>query len=368
MPDNDFDWSASYVLPARLRLRPTPAGALQVDGEAADVSVEVARDQVPLLLAFARPLTAAAAYDAACREREVDRDGFRDSLQRWEAQGLLRTAAASPPTPARLALFAKAADEFFAQPSRRFPLRSPFELQRPVVYYPGLDTREIHDRRRLPWVATLESSFAVIQQEFSQLLEAGADFANVHRAHTSAGEWAAAYLWAFGRRIDDTCRRCPETVRALAAIPGVAQFGTTLFSALAPHTQIAPHHGYTNAKLRCQLPLRVPAGCRLKVGDQEVEQQEGRCIVFDDSFLHCAWNDSDEARFVLVFDFFHPDLTAAEIFYLSQLAHRQRLAEPYLADAAVGDKVGWVTAPASLSKSPEAAPPAPATPSNAPAS
>jgi hypothetical protein len=33
-----------------------------------------------------------------------------------------------------------------------------------------------------------------------------------------------------------------------------------------------------------------------------------------------------------------------------------RLAEPYLADAAAGDKAGWVTAAASRSESPEAAP------------
>ena len=345
MNESHFDWNVCYVIPAGSRFRSTPAGALQVDGEAADDSAEVSRDWVEIYLAFARPQSAEAAFLGNGRQPEVDRESFRQRLEAWTAQGLLRTSAPGAPAPARLGLFARAAEEFYEGAARRFPLRSHFALQRPVVFYPGLATLEIHDRRRFPWVAALEAAFPVIQQEFVGLQSGGTGFAAVHRTHTSAGEWAAAYLWAFGEKVDETCRACPETVRALGAIPGVAQFGTTLYSALAPHTQIAPHHGYTNAKLRCQLPLRVPGGCKLKVGDQEVEQQEGRCIVFDDSFLHSAWNDSEEPRFVLVFDFFHPDLTLPEVVYLSSLAQRRQLGKAYLGDAAAGEKVGWAGPP-----------------------
>ncbi|HVR10760.1 MAG TPA: aspartyl/asparaginyl beta-hydroxylase domain-containing protein [Thermoanaerobaculia bacterium] len=346
MDESDFEWDASYVIPAGTRFRSTPAGALQVDGEGADDSVEVPRAWVELYLAFARPQSAAEVLRGNGRRPRLDREDWRQRVAAWSAQGLLRRSGAGAATPARLALFAQAAEEFYGGGARRFPLRSPFALQRPVVFYPGLATLEIHDRRRFPWVAALEAAFPVIRRELLGLLSGEAGFATVHRTHTSSGEWAAAYLWAFGEKVDATCRACPETVRALGAIPGVAQFGTTLYSALAPRTQIAPHHGYSNAKLRCQLPLLVPGGCKLKVGDQEVEQQEGRCIVFDDSFLHSAWNDSAEPRFVLVFDFFHPDLTVPEIVYLSSLAQLRRLGKGYLGDAAAGKKVDWVGAAA----------------------
>jgi aspartate beta-hydroxylase len=232
--------------------------------------------------------------------------------------------------------------DYAAAPGRTFPLRSPFELQRPALYYPGLGTREIHDRRAFPWTAALEESFPLIQQEFAALV-GGADFAKVHRSYTSTGEWAAAYLWAFGEVIEETRHLCPETTRLLQAIPGVAEFGTTLFSALAPHSYIAPHCGTTNAKLRCQLPLRVPRDCKLKVGDYELEQEEGVCLVFDDSFLHAAWNESDEPRFVLIFDFFHPDLTRAEVEYLALMAQEKKMAKFYR-DQAAGKKAAWVKA------------------------
>jgi aspartate beta-hydroxylase len=338
MSETDFDWNSPYVIPASLSFRPTPSGSLQVAGEAGQASAEVPREWVSLLLVFSKSRIAEAAYEVATEEWEVDRESFQELVQAWLTQGLLRISETSQQEPARLALFTK------AMAAGASPIRSHFALQRPTEFYPGLDTREVHDRDRFPWVAALEGAFPVIRDEFARLVGAGSGFSSVYRAHTSTGEWAASYLWVYGEKVEDTCRSCPETARILSSIPGVAEFGTTLYSALAPHTHISPHHGYTNAKLRCQLPLRVPGRCRLKVGDQEIEQQEGRCIVFDDSFLHSAWNDSDEARFVLVFDFFHPDLTPAEIQYLLRFASERTLAKPVLDQAAASEKVGWTRA------------------------
>jgi aspartyl/asparaginyl beta-hydroxylase (cupin superfamily) len=344
MQEADFDWNRPYGMPASLRFRSTPSGALQVDGGAGEPTVEVPRDWVPLVLAFAQSQTAEAAYEAATEDWEVDRETFQTLLQAWIAQGLLRPSGADLDEPSRLALFKRTVE---AEPSLRVPLRSHFPLQRPLEFYPGLETREVHDRERFPWVAMLEAAFPVLQEEFSRLVEGGPGFSAVYRSQTSTGEWAASYLWVFGRKVEETCRLCPETTRILSAIPGVAEFGTTMYSGLAPHTHIAPHFGHSNAKLRCQLPLRVPGRCRLKVGDHEIEQQEGRCIVFDDSFLHSAWNDSDEPRFVLVFDFFHPDLTPGEVRYLARLASDQQLAKGYLDQAAKGGRVDWAAPAAS---------------------
>lgn len=72
------------------------------------------------------------------------------------------------------------------------------------------------------------------------------------------------------------------------------------FSAISKKTHITQHYGPTNKKLRCHLPLTVPkktsneqdvSPCRLVVGGTSVDLEEGKCIVFDDSFLHEAFND-----------------------------------------------------------------------------
>ena len=56
----------------------------------------------------------------------------------------------------------------------------------------------------------------------------------------------------------------------------------------------------------------VPDGCGLKVADETRVPEEGRLMVFDDTWQHSAWNDSDEPRVVLIFELWHPELTPPE--------------------------------------------------------
>ena len=67
------------------------------------------------------------------------------------------------------------------------------------------------------------------------------------------------------------------------------------------------------------LPLMVPENCALKVGGELHEWQEGRVVVFDDTYEHEAWNRSDKTRVVLIFDLWNPYLTEAERAALGEL-------------------------------------------------
>lgn len=60
----------------------------------------------------------------------------------------------------------------------------------------------------------------------------------------------------------------------------------------------------------------ISLACRLVVGGVPKTLSEGKCVVFDDSFQHEAFNDCDIAsppRVVLVIDFWHPDFTDDEV-------------------------------------------------------
>jgi aspartyl/asparaginyl beta-hydroxylase (cupin superfamily) len=85
-----------------------------------------------------------------------------------------------------------------------------------------------------------------------------------------------------------------------------------MFSALAPHTRIPPHHGETNARLVVHLPLIIPPGCWYRVGFEERNWKVGEALIFDDTIEHEARNDSDELRVVLIFDVWNPLLSPAE--------------------------------------------------------
>jgi hypothetical protein len=113
---------------------------------------------------------------------------------------------------------------------------------------------------------------------------------------TDRGDWNVYYLHLHNADYEANRARCPVTTATLAGVPRSYQHA--FFSAVAPGTHITPHTGPTNKKLRCHLPLLVPPGglSRIRVGDETVVFEEGKCFVFDDSFEHEVWNDAGAWR------------------------------------------------------------------------
>lgn len=81
---------------------------------------------------------------------------------------------------------------------------------------------------------------------------------------------------------------------------------TAGFSSLLPGTHIAAHTGYPDGVLRCHLGMIGCDGCSLRVGDETHNWQEGKCLVFDDTTEHEAWNRGTQTRIVLLLDFKYP--------------------------------------------------------------
>ena len=99
--------------------------------------------------------------------------------------------------------------------------------------------------------------------------------------------------------------KCPKTAELIYSIPTILSCD---FSFLPAQTKIKPHEGYTRMVLRCHLPLIVPVGnqCGIRVGNETHFWKEGELVIFDDSFEHEAWNNSNEDRVVLMFDIPNP--------------------------------------------------------------
>ncbi|HEY3784632.1 MAG TPA: aspartyl/asparaginyl beta-hydroxylase domain-containing protein [Steroidobacteraceae bacterium] len=138
---------------------------------------------------------------------------------------------------------------------------------------------------------------------------------NQWRELNHSRRWGAYFLWDEGRPLEDHIARCPKTAAMLTTIPGVDIPGrgpTSFFSILEGHTTIPPHTGVTNTRVIVHLPLIVPPGCRFRVGGETREWRPGETWVFDDTIEHEAWNDSDLARAILIFDVWNPQLTPIE--------------------------------------------------------
>lgn len=160
---------------------------------------------------------------------------------------------------------------------------------------PQIQFYEVAD---FPFVPALEANWPSIRAELEQLQSK--HFIPWSERYLYQDGWTTFGLYAFGIRIEKNCQLCPRTATLIESIPNLITAG---FSALGPHTHIAPHAGYPDGVLRCHLGLSVPAACGIRVGDAVRHWQEGHCLIFDDTFEHEAWNRSDETRIVLLLDF-----------------------------------------------------------------
>jgi hypothetical protein len=187
--------------------------------------------------------------------------------------------------------------------------------------YPGLRAQAWHPPGHFPIVSALERAADVIAAEVAALDPSSFQRENERISRT--GSWDVLFLYERGRRHDANCARCPATVAVLEAHEIVRTMaGLAYFSRMSPGTHVAPHRGPTNMRVRCHLGVSVPEGdCGIRVGGERRRWEAGRCIVFDDSFEHEAWNATESVRTVLIVDLWHPDLTSEEIAVLEGL-HR----------------------------------------------
>jgi len=208
---------------------------------------------------------------------------------------------------------------------RKFDYKVP--TQKPHLFYiPDLPAIPFFNRPDLDWVENVEAGFDAIRKE----VVAGLDIDSDGRPYLApdmalSGEswdkivgkmtWASVHLYKQGVADEDVIAKFPETLKALKNVPLARIDGNPseiFISVLKPNTIIPPHFGVANNVLTVHLPLVVPEGCFLRVGDQTFPQKEGEIIAFDDSYDHEAQNPGQETRIVLIFEVWHPDLTEKE--------------------------------------------------------
>uniref|UniRef100_A0A7S2CG00 Aspartyl/asparaginy/proline hydroxylase domain-containing protein n=1 Tax=Octactis speculum TaxID=3111310 RepID=A0A7S2CG00_9STRA len=154
------------------------------------------------------------------------------------------------------------------------------------------------------------------------------------------GKWREQVL--FGRGGDSS--RAPRTCALLESVlPDAVELchegaGEIIFSLLDSRTHIAPHCAPSNLRLTAHLgliipsqsqggvdeecagagettlPERVPRNrgmeCGIRVGSEWRKWEEGKVLIFDDSFEHEVINFTPHYRAILLIRFWHPDIAA----------------------------------------------------------
>jgi beta-hydroxylase len=188
-----------------------------------------------------------------------------------------------------------------------------------------------------PWVRKLEDNWKTIRAELDEVLKYREQLPNFQdistdqESITDDDRWTTYFFYGYGFKSETNCARCPETARLIAEVPGMT---TAFFSILSPHKHIPDHRGPYKGVLRYHLGLIVPEpreACRIRVGDDFAYWEEGRSLLFDDSFDHEAWNDSDGYRVVLFMDVIRP--LRPPVSWLNKAVIKAVAVSPYIGDA-----------------------------------
>lgn len=168
---------------------------------------------------------------------------------------------------------------------------------------------------KFEFVKTLKAEWAGLREEFLRNFDER-DARLWPQPFVYTKEWTLLPLLDRGRMaqhgvagidkdLERNQRNFPRTLEVLTLLPGLVTAG---FSRLAPGTRIHPHKGIDHTVLRCHLGLVVPPGCTLHVHGVLAEWEERCVFLFDDTYAHEVWSDSDQPRVVLIMDFNRTDL------------------------------------------------------------
>lgn len=156
-----------------------------------------------------------------------------------------------------------------------------------------------------PAIIELENNWKIVRDEIlGSITTAEIDaIKNINPPYLSdPNAWKNIYFYNFGWKKHKNCHRFPKTHALLKKNPNCVFGGITV---LRPHSRVLPHNGETNTTIRCHLGLKIPAPlptCGVQVGDEQQSWQEGKVMMFSDAHRHNTWNESEEDRYVLVFD------------------------------------------------------------------
>jgi len=132
---------------------------------------------------------------------------------------------------------------------------------------------------RFPWVVQIEANWEVILEELEVVLadrDALPNFQDISKDQveiTDDDRWKTFFIYGYGFKTKLGDEMCPRTAALMEQIPGMK---TAMFSILSPRKHILDHW------------------------------EAGGSMIFDDTFNHEVWNDTDETRVVLFVDVLRP--------------------------------------------------------------
>lgn len=179
-----------------------------------------------------------------------------------------------------------------------------------MYWFSAVPARPILNVQDFPALGALRAQWRTIRDEAAALLSRGQ--INTGTGHNDVGfnsfyktGWKRFYLKWYDSPLPSAVESCPQTVALLQAIPTVR---AAMFAVLPPGSKLNPHRDPYAGSLRYHLGLATPNhdDCRIHIDGEPYSWRDGQDIVFDETYVHWAANETQQTRIILFCDVERP--------------------------------------------------------------
>jgi beta-hydroxylase len=169
---------------------------------------------------------------------------------------------------------------------------------------PYVDMQQFHE------LAPLQANWQMIRDEGLKLFDEG--YIRAAAGYNDLGfnsffkkGWKRFYLKWYGEFLPSAQALCPQTSALLASMPNV---NAAMFTLLPPGSRLPKHRDPFAGSLRYHLGLQTPNSqeCCIVVDGEPYYWKDGEAVMFDETFIHYAHNNTDVQRLILFCDVERP--------------------------------------------------------------
>jgi beta-hydroxylase len=179
-----------------------------------------------------------------------------------------------------------------------------------MYLFSAVPTKPILDVKDFPELAKLRDNWRTIRDEALKLYEIGhiraADKHNDIAFNTFFQRgWKRFYLKWYDEFLPSAADLCPKTVELVRSLPNV---NAALFALLPSGGKLAEHRDPFAGSLRYHLGLVTPNSekCKIFIDGEPYVWRDGEDVLFDETYIHRAHNNTGETRIILFCDVERP--------------------------------------------------------------
>jgi beta-hydroxylase len=179
-----------------------------------------------------------------------------------------------------------------------------------MYLFSSVPSRPFIDLRHFPELEPLKQNWETIRDEALRLFDEGyirsaSKYNDLGFNSFFKSGWKRFYLKWYDDFLPSARDLCPRTTELLQKTPSIH---AAMFALLPPGARLPSHRDPFAGSLRYHLGLRTPNSedCRIFVDGELYYWKDGEAVMFDETFIHRAENQTDVQRLILFCDVERP--------------------------------------------------------------